>query len=125
MGLISLALGFYFWQAGSPVWQTVIFTTLTFSQVFLALAVRSERDSIFEIGLLSNIANLGAVLLTFALQLAVVYLPFLQGVFRTLPLSPGELALCFVLGSLPLWATEIEKRFLRRAPAAREPLRSS
>jgi Ca2+-transporting ATPase len=114
MGLVSLALGFFFWRAGSPAWQTVVFSTLTFSQLFLAFAVRSERDSIFEIGPWSNRANLGAVLATFMLQLGVVYIPFVQGVFKTVPLAGGELALCLALSSLPLWAIELEKWIARR-----------
>jgi Ca2+-transporting ATPase len=114
MGLLSLGLGFGFWRAGSPDWQTVVFTTLTFSQMFLALAVRSERESIFRTGLLSNRVNLGAILMTFVLQLAVIYLPFLQNLFRTAPLPANELALCLVLSSIPLWAIEIQKAFGRR-----------
>jgi Ca2+-transporting ATPase len=113
MGILSLALGFYYWRVESPVWQTVVFTTLTFSQLFLALAVRSERDSIFKIGLLSNRSNLGAIFLTFVLQFAVIYWPFMQGVFDTKPLTAAQLGVCAALSSLPLWAIEIQKWILR------------
>ncbi len=114
MGLLALGLGFSFWRAGRPTWQTVVFSTLTFSQMYLALAVRSERDSIFQTGLLSNRANLSAILLTFALQVAVVYLPFLQNLFKTTPLPAGDLALCLGLSSIPLWGIEIQKALARR-----------
>jgi Ca2+-transporting ATPase len=115
MGLISLALGLSYWKAGDPAWQTVIFTTLTYSQMFLALGVRSERESIFTIGFLSNPANLAAVLMTLILQLAVVYLPFVQAVFKTVPLAGLDLAICLSLSSLPLWAIEIQKWWIRRS----------
>jgi Ca2+-transporting ATPase len=116
MGLVALALGYAGWRAGNPSWQTAVFTTLTFSQMFLVLAIRSERDSIFKTGLLSNSINLGAVLLTFALQLAVVYLPFVQNIFRTVPLSLSQLTLCLGVSSISLWAVEIQKWVARRRP---------
>ncbi len=116
MGLISLALGYALWRAGDAEWQTVVFSTLTFSQMFLVLAIRSERDSLFTTGLLSNRANLIAVLLTFALQIAVVYLPIVRNVFKTVPMSAAKLAACLILSSTPLWVVEIQKWLRRRNP---------
>ena len=57
---------------------------------------------------------LGAALLTFALQLAVLYVPFLHPVFKTAPLSLNELAFCLVLSSVVFIAVEIEKALVRR-----------
>jgi Ca2+-transporting ATPase len=114
MGLVSLAMGFWAWQSGRNEWQTMVFTTLTLSQMGHALAIRSSRDSLFTIGLFSNRALLGAVLLTFALQMAVVYLTFLQGIFKTVALSPGALAISLVLSTSVFWGVEIEKWLLRR-----------
>jgi Ca2+-transporting ATPase len=114
MGLVTLALGFWAWQTGQPNWQTMLFTTLTLSQMGHALAVRSERESMFKLGLLSNRALLGAVALTFVLQLAVIYVPFMQGLFKTEALSLGELALSLVLSTVVFWGVEVEKGFLRR-----------
>jgi Ca2+-transporting ATPase len=88
MGLVSLGMGYLTWRAGWENWQTMVFTTLTLSLMGNALAVRS-RESLFKVGLLSNKALLGAVLLTFVLQLAVVYVPFLQNLFKTNALSAG------------------------------------
>jgi Ca2+-transporting ATPase len=114
MGLVCLGLGFWAWQAELANWQTMLFTTLTLSQMGNALAIRSERDSLFKIGLRSNKALLGAVLLTFVLQMAVVYLPFAQDLFKVSSLSPGELALCLILSTLVFWGMELQKWFLRR-----------
>ena len=66
-----------------------------------------------RIGLASNRPLLAAVLLTLALQLATIYVPGLQPVFRTQPLSAAELALCFALAAVVFVAVEIEKAWRR------------
>jgi Ca2+-transporting ATPase len=113
MGLVSLAMGYWTWQAGWGNWQTMIFTTLTLSQMGHALAVRS-RESLFKVGLFSNKALLGAVLLTFVLQMAVIYVPILQNLFKTDALSAGELLLSLVLSTVVFWGVELEKWLMRR-----------
>jgi Ca2+-transporting ATPase len=115
MGLVSLGLGFWAWSTGHPAWQTMIFTTLTLSQLGNALAFRSEHSSLFTIGLGSNKLMLGTVLVTFVLQLMVVYVPVLQRIFDVLPMSGGELAISLVLSTLPFWVIELEKRLLKRS----------
>jgi Ca2+-transporting ATPase len=115
MGMVSLGVGFWGWSTGHPAWQTMVFTTLTLSQLGNALALRSERDSLFGIGLGSNKAMLGTVLLTLLAQLAVVYLPFLQVIFKTQALPLPALLLCLVLSTIVFWGVEIKKWILRRA----------
>jgi Ca2+-transporting ATPase len=114
MGLVSLGMGYWTWRTDWANWQTMIFTTLTLSQMGHALAVRS-RESLFKVGLLSNPALLGAVLLTFVLQMAVVYLPSLQNLFKTNALSAGELLLSLVLSMVVFWGVELEKWLMRRS----------
>jgi len=114
MGLVSLGMGFWAWKIDRPYWQTMVFTTLTLSQMGHALAIRSGRDSLFRIGLLSNKPLLGAVLLTFVLQLAVVYVPFLQGLFKTVALPSTDLLISLVLSTGVFWGVELEKWLLRR-----------
>ena len=109
MTLVSLGVGYFYWQAGQPSWQTMTFTTLVMSQVFFALAVRSERDSLFTIGLRSNPAMLAALLLTFLLQLAVIYIPFLRPIFETTSLPIQDLALSLGLSTIVLWVSEAAK----------------
>jgi Ca2+-transporting ATPase len=94
-------------------WQTVVFSVLTVSQLFHALAVRSERVSLFSLGLASNLPLLAAVLFTVCLQLAVIYLPALNPIFNTQPLSVLDLAVCFGLSSLVLVGVEVEKALVR------------
>ncbi len=62
MGLVSLLVGWVAWRAGNPAWQTLVFTTLTLSQMGHVLAIRSDRYSLFTIGFWSNKPLLGAVL---------------------------------------------------------------
>ena len=114
MGLVSLGVGWGAWSADKSYWQTMVFTTLTLSQMGNALAVRSGRDSLFKIGLFSNKALLGAVLLTFILQLAVVYLPSMQELFKTVALPPTALLISLGLSTVVFWGVELEKWFLRR-----------
>jgi Ca2+-transporting ATPase len=116
MGFLSLAIGYGYWNAHDSTWQTMVFTTLTLSQMANVMAIRSERRSLFEIGLKSNLPLLGAVGLTVIFQLALIYVPFLQPIFKTVPLPVPDLLLAFVVSSVIFWAVELEKWFLRRRP---------
>jgi Ca2+-transporting ATPase len=112
----GLSIGAQAWAflSGSEGWQSVVFTTLTFCQLAQALAIRSERDSLFTQGLFSNSPLLGAVASTFLLQLAVLYVPFLQDLFHTTALSARELAVCCLLPLIVLGAVEADKWLVRR-----------
>jgi len=99
---------------GHAHWQTMVFTVLTLSQMAHVLAIRSETESLWRLGLGSNRPLLGAVLLTFALQLATIYVPALNPIFKTEPLSLAELMLCLGAAAVVFMAVEIEKAWLRR-----------
>ena len=114
MGVLCLGIGYRYWSLGDPTWQTMLFTTLTFSQMAHVMAIRSEHQSLFRIGLLSNKPLLGAVVLTFVLQLGLVYVPFLQAFFKTAPLLPEDLALCLALSLTVFLAVELEKWLSRQ-----------
>jgi Ca2+-transporting ATPase len=92
----------------------MVFNTLTLAQMGHALAIRSNRESLFRLGLLSNKPLFYAVLLTFALQLMVIYLPFLQSVLGTVALTPEQLLLSLLLSSTVFWVVELEKWWIRR-----------
>jgi len=95
--------------------QTIVFTTLTLTQMAHILGIRGEIDSLWRIGLRSNLPLLGAVALTCALQLAVVYAPFAQPWFKTTALPASELALCVAASLIVLIAVEVEKTWRRAA----------
>lgn len=116
MGIVSLAMGYWWWsyrEATESHWRTIVFTTLTLAQMGNALAIRSERDSLFRIGVFSNLALIGSVALTFALQLAVIYWAPLQNIFRTTALTGSELLLCIGLSTIVFWAVELQKMVSR------------
>ncbi|MEW5868615.1 MAG: cation-translocating P-type ATPase [Chloroflexota bacterium] len=115
MGLISLGAGYAYWRMGSPLWQTMVFTTLTLSEMGYVMAIRSNRDSLFAIGPFTNRALVGAVGLTTLLQLAVVYVPFLNDLFHTLPLPLGDLLVALALSTTLFWAVELQKWLRRRS----------
>ncbi|MGA7950086.1 MAG: cation-translocating P-type ATPase C-terminal domain-containing protein, partial [Thiobacillaceae bacterium] len=114
IGGLSLLVQAWALHANDAHWQSMVFTVLTLSQMCHVLAIRSERESLFSLGLFSNPAMVGAVLLTFVLQLAVLYMPLLQPIFKTAPLSLAELGLCLALSSVVFVAVEIEKALVRR-----------
>lgn len=95
-------------------WQTLVFNVVCLSQIGHVLAIRSENRSLFSIGMFSNKPLLGAVLLTFLLQILITYIPFLQSVFKTQSLSLNEFILVGVASSLIFFAVEIDKAVSNR-----------
>jgi len=119
--LAALCLGLQHWaiHIGDTHWQTMVFTTLTLGQMAHVMAIRSETDSLLSQGLLSNKPLLGAVLLTFGLQMATIYVPWLNPIFKTQPLAAWELGLCLALAALVFVVVELEKAWRRhRSPVA-------
>ena len=99
---------------GSEHWQTMVFTTLIFSQLVHVMVIRSDKTSLFTIGFTSNPMLLVTIAITVALQLIVIYTPTLQAIFKTQPLSGQELGVCVLLASVIFFAVEIEKWLTRR-----------
>ncbi|KFJ01454.1 cation-translocating P-type ATPase [Bifidobacterium stellenboschense] len=92
--------------------RTMGFTILVFAQLFNALASRSHLQSVF-VGLFSNKWLWGAIGLSVALQLVVIYVPFLNTAFGTTPLSPLAWLECIGLAAFVLVASELRKCVLR------------
>ena len=112
----GLVLGLQAWSIGAGIahWQTMVFTALTFAQLAHVLVIRSDRESLATIGMMSNRPLLITVLVTVALQLALIYVPVLNRVFNTAPLSAFELVVCAGCGAVVMIAVEIEKWGVRR-----------
>jgi Ca2+-transporting ATPase len=118
--LAGLCLGIQAWAiaVGNVHWQTMVFTVLTLGQMAHVMAIRSESEPVWRLGLTSNKPLLGAVLLTFVLQMATIYVPFMNPIFRTQPLSWSELALCLGAASVVWVVVEIEKVWRRKHRAS-------
>lgn len=101
--------------------RTLAFSILAFTQMFEVMGIRSgDRVSFFRRGFAGNMLLFWAVVSTFLLQLAVIYVPFLQEAFRTAPLSLVELLVSLGLASMILFAVEIEKVVNRREFVSRD-----
>jgi len=101
------------YHTGSSHWQTMAFTVITLSQLGHVMAIRSEKESLFSMGIFSNKPLAAAVVVTFLLQMATIYVPALNPIFKTEPLSMNELILCLVLSSVVFFAVEFEKWLIR------------
>lgn len=95
--------------------RTVAFTTLVLAQLFNCFNARSDRVSAFH-HLFTNPLLWGAIALSLALQVAVVYVPFLNDAFSTTPIGAGDWLLCAAMASAVLWADELRKLVGRARP---------
>ncbi|NND01788.1 MAG: cation-translocating P-type ATPase, partial [Acidimicrobiia bacterium] len=86
MGFLTLGVGIWGEASGRP-WQTMIFSTLALLQLGNAFALRSERESLFTLGIGTNKPLLWTVLVTLAIQIAIIYWAPLQRLLHTEALS--------------------------------------
>jgi Ca2+-transporting ATPase len=122
LGLGSLiaiqSLGVLYWALNEgqslPKIQTMIFTLVVMSCMFNAFNWRSEKLSVFSLGVFTNRSLIYAVLSTVLLQLAAIYVPILQTAFRTVPLSLSDWGLIIPLASTTLIAMELTKYLERK-----------
>ena len=95
--------------------RTIAFTVLAFTQMFSVMSIHAgDRDSFFRVWFSTNQLLFWAIVSTFILQLAVIYVPFLQDAFRTAALAPIEIIVSVVLGAVILFAAEAEKVLFTR-----------
>jgi Ca2+-transporting ATPase len=113
IGVVSLGACVWATIYGAPV-QTMTFTVLTFAQLTHVMAIRVEAAPAHSVGFNSNRWLLWSVLISVALHLAIVYVPWLNRVFDTAPLNAEQLALCVALSLVVYVGVEIEKWAVRR-----------
>jgi Ca2+-transporting ATPase len=108
--IITIVLMVWAYRAYGPdgPWRTMVFTTLCLAQMGHALAARSDRPLI-QVVPFSNPWLIWAVLLTTALQFALLYVPPLAGFFGTEPLSGQNLSICIGFSLLLFLYLELEK----------------
>ena len=109
IGALALGIGSWYFFTDRPAWQTMIFTSLAFMQVFHALAARSAKESLFKMGLLSNPWLAGMALLVVVLQLAVLYVPTLSKFFEVISLSGCDLSIAAAAGVIVFTVMELGK----------------
>jgi len=79
--------------------RTIVFTSTVLFELFFVFNCRSEKHSVFRSGVFRNRALVLAVVLSFLLQLAVLYIPFLQPLFRTVPLNASDWLIILAIAS--------------------------
>jgi Ca2+-transporting ATPase len=109
MGGVTLSLQAWAIHIGDAHWQTMVFNVLCLTQLGHVMAIRSEKKSLFSQGIFTNKPLFLSVFATMVLQLGTVYIPFLNPIFKTQPLSAGELAIVLALSLIVFLAVEIEK----------------
>lgn len=93
MGIVSFALFSWAYDgipASIPYARTMTLIAMALFQWFNAWNCRSEQKSLFTIGLFSNKWLIAATMLVLLLQFAIVYVPFMQYIFKTVPLSLSD-----------------------------------
>ncbi|MDP4089090.1 MAG: cation-transporting P-type ATPase [Bacillota bacterium] len=108
--------------ASGPVYReatTMTLAAIVFCQVGMVLNCRTERQSIFKVGLFSNKRVLEGIIFEILLINAIIYVPFLQEVFQTAPIGLREWAFLIVLPPLILLIEEARKAIWRRAEKAK------
>lgn len=111
-------LPFSAFTAANPVYREALTMTqagIVISQFFNSFAVRTDRESVFRVGLLSNPLLVAAGGLGLAFMAAISYVPALQAVFNTAPLSLADWLLLLAFGALLLAADEARKAWHRRS----------
>jgi P-type Ca2+ transporter type 2C len=103
--------------ASGPLYEratTMCLAGIVASQIGNALAIRTDRASIFTVGLFSNRLLLWGILSEVLILLALSYLPFLQSIFGTAPLTCRDLLFLLIFPPLMLLADELRKAWMRR-----------
>lgn len=113
----SAHLPYHAFTSSNPIYREALTMTLVgimVSQLFNRFTVRSDRESIIRMGLLSSRPLLLASTVDVSFAFAVSYVPAFQDVFHTAPLSLSDWSVLVGFGALLLVADEIRKAFLRK-----------
>lgn len=115
MLMAGIALCLQAWSIRNDLhWQTMVFNFLCLAQFGHVLAIRSGKDSFFQVGLFSNKLMIVGILISIALQAVITFVPFFQPIFETEALTFYEFILVGACASLVFFAVEVEKLISRR-----------
>lgn len=114
MAIGSVAVFYYYQQQSLALARTMTLVTMAFFQWFNAWNCRSFSLSMFQIGFFANKWLLIAMVLVLGLQFLAVYAPFMQHIFKTVPLSFEQWVVAFIVSSSILILEEMRKVWIRR-----------
>ncbi len=109
--MASITLGIQAWaiHENNNHWQTMVFATLSLSQLAHVLAIRSERTFLFKQGIRTNLPLLTTVIFTFLIQILIIQFPFTNDILKTKPLNINEWLICIGLAAFLFHTVELEK----------------
>lgn len=123
MLMAGIALSLQGWAIRNGLhWQTIVFNVMCLCQMGHVLAIRSDNQSLFSIGLFSNKPLILSVSAAFLLQFIITYVPFFHPIFKTKSLSLREFLLVGAASSLVFIAVELEKIIRRKTTRKTEML---
>jgi magnesium-transporting ATPase (P-type) len=93
---------------------TMTLASIVFCQIGMVLNCRTEKQSIFKVGLFRNKRVLQGIVFEILLISLIIYMPFLQNIFQTAPIGIKEWAFLVILPPLIVLIEEIRKAFSRR-----------
>lgn len=108
-GVGTLGLFYLYLPRGLDTARTVAFTGLVIFQMWNCLNCRSEDRSLFKAGIFSNPYIFGAIAVSILLQCILLYLPYLEGMFKTVPLSVYDWLIIVAVSSSTLILVEARK----------------
>ncbi len=117
--LIAFLYVLYIEKADLARARGVAFSVLVLAQLFHSFNCRSEKTSIFKLGLFSNQKLVLASLVALGLQICIIYVPFLEVIFKTERLSLFDWMLCVGVSSVPVVGVEIYKKISFRKGVTR------
>ena len=107
--LLAYRIGIHEDPSNVVIGQTMAFAVLSLSQLVHVFNIRSKTQSIFKTGVFSNMYLVYAVLISFVMMIAVLFIPFLQNIFKVVTLSPRDILIVAGLSFMPLIIVEIFK----------------
>jgi Ca2+-transporting ATPase len=110
MAVLATSLGLWYYLAGRDEWQSMIFASLGFMQIFHAFSARSGRESFFKIDLRSNLLFASMMVLAVLLQLAAMYVSPLSDFLGVVPLRATDLSAATSTGLIVFAIMELFKR---------------
>ncbi len=114
MAAITLATQAIAIKLDDDHWQTMVFTVLSMAQLGHVFAIRSDNEYVYKKGIFRNLPLVWALLLTTALQIGVIYIPWANDVFKTQPLTLMEFCISIGVSAIVFHAVELEKWVRRR-----------
>jgi Ca2+-transporting ATPase len=114
IGIMTLVTQKAALQCEIPQWQSMVFTVLTFAQLFNVMSIHAGAEPAIGRALWRNPWLLTGVLACTAVTLLAIYLPWANTLLKTQPLTAANLGICAALAAIPFAIIEIEKAWKRR-----------